>query len=129
MREGCKTRHRVPLVEDRSHHARVETGLLRIRADGCGVESLGDEEVSKLVNSSKSTTLHPIPTKLLKDVLPEVRGPLLHIINSSLSLGYVPKSFAMIKPLVKKPADITNITLKLEVFTLTQHTHTSGTVT
>jgi len=44
--------------------------------------------------------------KLLKEMLPEVRDPLLNIINSSLLLGYVPKTFklAMIKPLVKKNA-------------------------
>ncbi len=61
----------------------------------------------KLVKSSKPTTcmLDPIPSKLLKEVLPEVIDPLLAIINSSLSLGYVPKNFklAVIKPLIKKP--------------------------
>ncbi len=36
--------------------------------------------------------LDPIPSKLLKEVLPEVIDPLLAIINSSLSLGYVPKT-------------------------------------
>ena len=48
--------------------------------------------------------LDPIPTKLLKEMLPEVIDPLLTIINSSLSLRYVPKTFklAMIKLLVKK---------------------------
>ncbi len=38
--------------------------------------------------------LDPIPSKLLKEVLPEVIDPLLAIINSSL---------AVIKPLIKKP--------------------------
>ncbi len=49
--------------------------------------------------------LDPIPSKLLKEVLPVVIYPLLAIINSSLSLGYVPKTFklAVIKPLSKKP--------------------------
>ncbi len=32
--------------------------------------------------------LDPIPSKLLKELLPEVMDPLLNIINSSLSLGY-----------------------------------------
>ncbi len=38
-------------------------------------------------------------------MLPEVIDPLLAIINSSLSLGYVPKNFklAVIKPLIKNP--------------------------
>jgi hypothetical protein len=41
----------------------------------------------------------------MKEMFPEVIYPLLNILNSSLSLGYVPKTFklAMIKPLVKKP--------------------------
>ncbi len=69
--------------------------------------TIGEEELYKLVKSSKPTTcmLDPIPSKLLKEVLPEVIDPLLAIINSSLSLGYVPKTFklAVIKPLIKKP--------------------------
>ncbi len=69
--------------------------------------TIGEEELYKLVKSSKPTTcmLDPIPSKLLKEVLPEVIDPLLAIINSSLSLGYVPKNFklAVIKPLIKKP--------------------------
>ncbi len=67
--------------------------------------TIGEEELYKLVKSAKPTTcmLDPIPSKLL--VLPEVIDPLLSIINSSLSLGYVPKNFklAVIKPLIKKP--------------------------
>ncbi len=47
--------------------------------------------------------LDPIPSKLLKEMLPEVIDPILAIINP-LSLGYVPKTFklAVIKPLIKK---------------------------
>ncbi len=45
-----------------------------------------------------------IPSKLLKEVLPEVIDPILAIINLSLSLGYVTKTFklAVIKPFIKK---------------------------
>ncbi len=68
--------------------------------------SIGNEELYKLVKSSKPTTcmLDLVPSKLLKEVLPEVIDPLLTIINSSLSLGYVPKTFklAVIKPFIKK---------------------------
>jgi len=55
--------------------------------------AIGEEEFCKLVNSSKSTTcmLDLIPTKLLKEMLPEVIDPLLNIINLSLSLGYYQK--------------------------------------
>ncbi len=57
--------------------------------------------------------LDPIPSKLIKEVLPEVIDPLLAIFNP-LSLGYVPKTFklAVIKPLIKKtqldPKDLVN---------------------
>ncbi len=69
--------------------------------------TIGEEQLYKLVKSYKPTTcmLDPIQSKLIKEVLPEIIDPLLAIINSSLSLGYVPKSFklAVIKPLIKKP--------------------------
>ncbi len=41
----------------------------------------------------------------MKELLPVAEDPLLNIINSSLSLGHVPKPFklAVIKPLIKKP--------------------------
>ncbi len=78
--------------------------------------TIGEEELYKRVKSAKPTTciLDPIPSKLLKEVLPEVIDPLLAIITSSLSLGYVPKTFklAVIKPLIKKiqldPKDLVN---------------------
>ncbi len=49
--------------------------------------------------------IDPVPTKLLKELLLEAEEPLLNIINSSLSLGHVPRPFklAVIKPLIKKP--------------------------
>ncbi len=60
----------------------------------------------KLVKSAKPTMgmLDPIPSKLLKEVLPEFIDPLLAIVNLSMSLGNVPKTFklAVIKPLIKK---------------------------
>ncbi|KAI2646730.1 RNA-directed DNA polymerase from mobile element jockey [Labeo rohita] len=69
--------------------------------------AIGQEELNKLITVSKPTTclLDPVPTKLLKELLPMAEKPLLNIINSSLSLGHVPKPFelAVIKPLIKKP--------------------------
>ncbi len=46
--------------------------------------TIGEEELYKLVKSAKPTTcmLAPIPSKLLKEVLPEVIDPFLAIINS-----------------------------------------------
>ncbi len=59
--------------------------------------TIGEEELYKPIKSAKPTTcmLDPIPSKLLEEVLPEVIEPLLAIINSSLSLGYVPKTFKL----------------------------------
>ncbi|KAL0148273.1 hypothetical protein M9458_056419 [Cirrhinus mrigala] len=69
--------------------------------------AIGQEELNKLITVSKPTTclLDPVPTKLLKELLPVAEEPLLNIINSSLSLGHVPKTFKLvvIKPLIKKP--------------------------
>ena len=47
----------------------------------------------------------PIPTKLLKELLPVLGPPMLNIINSSLSTGCVPNSLkvAVIKPVLKMP--------------------------
>ncbi len=50
----------------------------------------------------------------MKELLPVAEEPLLNIINSSLSLGHVPKPFklAVIKPLIKKtkldPCELAN---------------------
>ncbi len=69
--------------------------------------TIGREELNKLITACKPTTclLDPVPTKLLKELSPVAEEPLLNIINSSLSLGHVPKPFklAVIKPLIKKP--------------------------
>ncbi len=69
--------------------------------------TIGQEELNKLITASKPTTclLDPVPTKLLKELLPVAEEPLLNIINSSLSLGHVQKAFklAVIKSLIKKP--------------------------
>ncbi len=69
--------------------------------------TIGQDELNKLITASKPTTclLDPVPTKLLKELLPLAEELLLNIINSSLFLGHVPKPFklAVIKPLIKKP--------------------------
>ncbi len=69
--------------------------------------TIGQDELNKRITASKPTAclLDPVPTKLLKELLPVAEEPLLNIINSSLSLGYVPKPFKLevIKPLIKKP--------------------------
>ncbi len=69
--------------------------------------TIGQDKLNKRITASKPTTclLDPVPTKLLKELLPVAEEPILNIINSSLSLGHVPKPFklAVIKPLIKKP--------------------------
>jgi len=53
--------------------------------------------------------LDPITTKVLKEMLPEVIDPLLNIINSSLSLGYVLKTFRLAVIKVGKKSNLTNL--------------------
>ncbi|XDV34363.1 hypothetical protein PO909_004527, partial [Leuciscus waleckii] len=67
--------------------------------------TIGQEEQNKLIIASKPTTclLDPIPTKLLKELLPVAEEPLLNIINSSLSLDHVPKTVQVMKPQLIKP--------------------------
>ncbi|MCJ8742390.1 hypothetical protein PDJAM_G00081530, partial [Pangasius djambal] len=63
---------------------------------------LEETELISPISSSKSSTcmLDPLPTCFLKQIIPETIKPLLKIISSSLSIGYVPKSFklAVINP-------------------------------
>ncbi len=69
--------------------------------------TIGQDELNILITASKSTKclLDPVPTKLLKELLPVAEELLLNIINSSLSLGHFPNPFKLvvIKPLIKKP--------------------------
>ncbi len=100
MRLSATVSHQI--VQYRSHEEQFHS-----------FSTIGEEELYKLVKSSKPTTciLDPIQSKLLKEVLPEVIDPLLAIINLSLSLGYVPKTFKLgvINPLIKKHNLTTNI--------------------
>uniref|UniRef100_A0A8C7KH24 Reverse transcriptase domain-containing protein n=1 Tax=Oncorhynchus kisutch TaxID=8019 RepID=A0A8C7KH24_ONCKI len=65
------------------------------------------DTMMKIIMASKpsSCILDPIPTILLKELLPVLGHPMLNIINGSLSTGCVPNSLkvAVIKPLLKKP--------------------------
>ncbi len=68
--------------------------------------TIEQDELNKRITASKPTTylFDPVPTKLLKELLPVAEEPLLNIINSSLSLGHIPKPFKLvvIKPPIKK---------------------------
>ena len=110
---------KILLIRDKIHHLlpsnyinlSLNTGCLEtaVRPDvylDC-FSPIDLQQLTSIISSSKPTTclLDPIPTKLLKDVLPLVSTSLLDMINLSLLTGYVPQSFklAVIKPLLKKP--------------------------
>ncbi|XP_073320704.1 uncharacterized protein [Pagrus major] len=65
------------------------------------------ETLASMVAASKPTTcsLDPIPSDLLKELLPILNAPIRAILNTSLSEGCVPLTYksAIIKPLLKKP--------------------------
>ena len=58
-----------------------------------------------MASKPSNCILDPIPTKLLKELLPVLGPPMLNMINGSLSTGCVPNSqkMAVIKRLLKKP--------------------------
>ena len=64
-------------------------------------------ELERVIKASKPTTcmLDPLPSKVLKELLPTVGPAILSLMNLSLSTGIVPSNFkaALIKPLLKKP--------------------------
>ena len=66
------------------------------------------EEVGKVIMASptKSCSLDPIPTSLLKQCLPSLLPVITTIINNSLASGIVPAVFkvARVTPLLKKPS-------------------------
>ena len=70
-------------------------------------QTLSQEEVEKIINTSqsKSCDLDPIPTTLLKEILPSVITILTKIINRSLISGIFPDRLkvALVRPLLKKP--------------------------
>ena len=72
-----------------------------------------EADLKKLILSmpNKSCSLDPLPTSLLKSLLPELLPLLTLIINTSLKYGEVPASFkqALVVPLLKKNNLDTNI--------------------
>ena len=69
-------------------------------------EPLMEDEISKVIMSmaSKSCEINPVPTNLLKEILPQLIKPITKIINTSLELGVFVSQWkvAIIKPLLKK---------------------------
>ena len=69
-------------------------------------EPLMEDEVTKIIMGmvSKSWESDPVPTTLLKEILPQVTKPVTKIINTSLELGIFASQWqaALVKPLLKK---------------------------
>ena len=68
---------------------------------------ISESEVSELIlkGNSKSCCLDPIPTKIIKQILPALLPSITSIINKSLSMSHMPDSLkkAAVTPLLKKP--------------------------
>ena len=69
-------------------------------------EPLMEDEVTKVIMSmaSKLCEINPVPTNLLKEILPQVIKPITKIINTSLEIGVFASQWkvAIVKPLLKK---------------------------
>ena len=69
-------------------------------------QPLTEQEVSKIIGriASKSCENDPIPTKILKKVLPSVVGPITSIVNNSITTGIFVQSWktAIVHPILKK---------------------------
>ncbi len=65
-------------------------------------------EISAIIKKASKATcsLDPIPTNLLRDVLPVIAPVITNIVNSCLSSGTFPSELksAIVKPLLKKPS-------------------------
>ena len=69
-------------------------------------QPLTEQEVSKIIGkmASKSCEIDPIPTKILKRILPSVIGPITSIVNNSITTGIFAHSWktAIVCPILKK---------------------------
>ena len=65
-----------------------------------------DQLICLLKNSRSSSSLDPIPLKLLNDIAPYIISNIAHIIHESLISGTVPLIFkhSLITPIIKKPS-------------------------
>ena len=64
-----------------------------------------DQLICLHTNSRRSSSLDPIPLKLLNDIVPHIISNVAHIIHESLTYGNVPLIFkhSLITPIIKKP--------------------------
>ena len=73
----------------------------------CRFQPITLSNLQKIIRSTpnKSCNLDPIPTGLLKQILPSIATTIANIINTSLKEGSFPESLkrALVRPLLKKP--------------------------
>ena len=73
----------------------------------CKFQPITLSNLQKIIQSTpnKNCELDPIPTSLLKQILPSIVSTIADIINTSLRDGIFPESFkrALVRPLLKKP--------------------------
>ena len=82
--------------------------LLPCQSEMHEFQPLTEEQVKKLIqtSSSKSCSLDPIPTWMLKEMLHVLLPVLTLMVNSSLTSSVMPDTFkqSLVKPLLKKPS-------------------------
>jgi exonuclease III len=98
-------------ITESVQHQPSPTNTLSEQQIQCSFESfsvVNEDEVAKVIKEAKNATcdLDPLPTPLLKKVLPSVISHITKLINASLSTGTVPVCYkhALVKPLIKKPS-------------------------
>ena len=94
---------------NRDQLAPVDSALIFVTPDPPIMDSfsvLSDHDVAKIIHRSpiKSCENDPIPTTLLKNILPSFLPVLTALVNGSMQTGVFPEDLkqALVKPLLKK---------------------------
>ena len=84
------------------HQSEITTSMNQLESFSRVTESNVSKRI--LSGNSKSCSLDPIPTKILKQVLPSILPIITSIVNKSLTQSQMPKSLkqAVVTPLLKK---------------------------
>ena len=91
--------------DDLEHHPKYIPSVREVESFS-NFRLMTKDEVSTIIckMASKSCELDPIPTMLLKEILPSIIKPITQIVNTSLTKGIFAKSWktAIVHPLLKK---------------------------
>ena len=91
--------------DDREQHPKYIPSVREVESFS-NFRLMTEDEVSTIIHkmASKSCRLDPIPTTLLKEILPSIIKPITQIVNTSLTKGIFTKSWktVIIHPLLKK---------------------------